>query len=79
MDEDGLPIKYQWRANRFARYLVKTDLQKTRRYGHTVASVTFPLVEQNAHLRKQKYSEYVLAAAKNTKYLHSLIYSIIEN
>jgi len=78
LDEDGLPIKYQWRANRFARYLVKTDLQKTRRYGHTVASVTFPLVEQNAHLRKQKYSEYVLAAAKKYQISASLIYSIIE-
>lgn len=78
LDEDGLPIKYQWRANRFARYLVETKTQKKRSNGHSITSVSFPLVEQNAHLRKQKYSDYVLAASKKYKISASLIYGIIE-
>ena len=78
LDEDGLPIKYEWRANRFARYLVDTKVQKKRSYGHSITSVSFPLVEQNAHLRKQKYSDYVLAAAKKYQLPASLIYGIIE-
>lgn len=78
LDEDGLPIKYQWRANRFARYLIDTKMQKKRNDGHQISSVTFNLVEQNAHLRKQKYSEYVLAASKKYQISASLIYGIIE-
>jgi len=78
LDEDGLPIKYQWRANRFARYLIDNKKQTNYSNGHQVTSVTFELVEQNAHLRKQKYSEYVLAASKKYQISASLIYGIIE-
>lgn len=78
LDEDGLPIKYQWRANRFAQYLIETKKQKKRSNGHLITSVHFDLVEQNAHLRKQKYSEYVLAASKKYQISASLIYGIIE-
>lgn len=78
LDEDGLPVKYVWRATRFARYLIAKKLKKERRYGHLISSVTFPLVEQNVHLRKLKYSEYVLASAKKYQIPASLIYGIIE-
>nr|WP_306174063.1 murein transglycosylase domain-containing protein [Pseudoalteromonas shioyasakiensis] len=78
LDQDGLPIKYHWRANRFAQYLVNTNLQKKHSYGHLITSVTFPLVAQNLHLRKQKYSDYVLASAKKYQISAALIYSIIE-
>ena len=78
LDQDKLPIKYSWRANRFARYLVNNNLKKQRQYGHVISSVSFDLVEQNAHLRKQKYSDYVLAAAKKYQISAALIYAIIE-
>lgn len=78
LDQDKLPIKYSWRANRFARYLVSNRLQKRRQYGHLISSVSFDLVEQNTHLRKQKYSDYVLAAAKKYQISAALIYAIIE-
>ena len=68
--------KYSWRANRFARYLVNNNLKKQRQYGHVISSVSFDLVEQNAHLRKQKYSAYVLAAAKKYQISAALIYAM---
>lgn len=78
LDQDKLPIKYSWRANRFANYLLANKMQTTRSGGHVISSVNFPLVEQNAHLRKQKYSEYVLTAAKKYQLSAALIYAIIE-
>lgn len=78
LDQDRKPIRYQWRANRFADYLIAKQLQRSKADKGTRHYVTFPLVKNHHHLRKQQYSEYVLAAANRYQVSPTLIYAIIE-
>lgn len=78
LDQDGKPIRYQWRANRFAERLVSTQLKQSRVERGTRHYVTFPLVKDHHHLRKQQYSQYVLASANKYQVSPTLIYAIIE-
>lgn len=78
IDHDGKRVKYPWRAQRYASYLVDNKLQKSRVNGKTVYAVEFGLVAQHQHLRQKKYSEYVIAAAKRYNLSPALIYGIIE-
>jgi membrane-bound lytic murein transglycosylase C len=77
-DQDGVLVKYAWRAGRYADYLVSNKLQTTQTNGKNVYSVEFSLVEQHQHLRQEKYSDYVIAAANRYNLEPALIYGIIE-
>lgn len=78
LDQDGKSIRYEWRAGRFADYLIKRQLKsKTTKKGKS-HYVRFPMVNNHNQLRKQKYSEYVLASATKYQIDPSLIYAIIE-
>jgi len=78
IDHDGKVVQYAWRAGRYAEYLVNNKLKKTQENGKTVYAVEFDLVEQHQHLRQEKYSEYVIAAANRYNLEPALIYGIIE-
>ncbi|WCN09804.1 murein transglycosylase domain-containing protein [Marinomonas mediterranea] len=78
MDNDGVLVKYRWRAGRYAQYLVANKLERSTNSGKQVYSVEFDLVEQHEHLRQEKYSQYVLAAAQRYQLEPALIYGIIE-
>ncbi|NMP30783.1 DUF3393 domain-containing protein [Thalassotalea sp. M1531] len=74
IDQDEKAIRYQWRANRFADYLIKQKLIKS----DGIHSVQRALVNRHQHLRKEKYSKYVLASARRYNIAPDLIYAIIE-
>lgn len=78
IDNEGKLVKYSWRAQRYADYLVSKKLQKSTMNGKIVYSVEFNLVEQHQHLRQEKYSQYVIAAANRYNLSPALIYGIIE-
>jgi len=78
MDNEGKRVKYRWRAERYADYLVDKKLQKSTVNGKTVYAVSFELVEQHQHLRQEKYSQYVIAAANRYNLSPALIYGIIQ-
>lgn len=78
IDHDGKVVQYAWRAGRYAEYLVDNKLEKIQENGQTVYAVEFGLVEQHQHLRQEKYSEYVIAAANRYNLEPALIYGIIE-
>ena len=78
MDHDGKLVQYRWRAERYAKYLVDNKLKKSSANGNTVYAVEFDLVAQHEHLRQEKYSQYVIAAAKRYNLSPALIYGIIE-
>lgn len=78
LDQDSKPIRYQWRASRFADYLIANHLKRSKADKGTRHYVTFPLVNNHHHLRKQQYSEYVLASATKYQVSPALIYAIIE-
>jgi membrane-bound lytic murein transglycosylase C len=78
IDQDNKPIQYQWRANRFSQYLTEFKLQKYNKNRKQIYAVRIDMVEKHQHLRQQKYSQYVLAAAKRYQISPQLIYGIIE-
>jgi membrane-bound lytic murein transglycosylase C len=78
MDHDGKLVQYRWRAERYSNYLVTNKLKKSKSNGKTVYAVEFNLVAQHEHLRQEKYSDYVIAAAKRYNLEPALIYGIIE-
>ncbi|NLQ18634.1 DUF3393 domain-containing protein [Marinomonas sp. M1K-6] len=78
MDHDGKLVQYRWRAERYSNYLVSNQLKKSSSNGKTVYAVEFNLVAQHEHLRQEKYSQYVIAAAKRYNLSPALIYGIIE-
>jgi len=78
LDHDNKAIQYQWRANRFSKYLTEFKLQKYSNNGKQIYAVRIDMVEKHQHLREQKYSTFVLAAAKRYQISPQLIYGIIE-
>lgn len=78
IDQDKKPIQYQWRANRFSKYLTEFKLQKYSKNSKQIYAVSINMVEQHQHLREEKYSQHVLASAKRYQISPQLIYGIIE-
>lgn len=78
MDHDGKLVQYRWRAERYSDYLVSNKLKRSSANGKSVYAVEFNLVPQHEHLRQEKYSQYVIAAAKRYNLSPALIYGIIE-
>ena len=78
VDHDGKLVQYRWRAERYSNYLVSNKLKKSSSNGKSVYAVEFNLVAQHEHLRQEKYSQYVIAAAKRYNLSPALIYGIIE-
>ena len=58
--------------------LVSNKLKKRIENSKTVYYVDFNLVAEHEHLRQEKYSQYVIAAAKRYNLSPALIYGIIE-
>lgn len=77
-DRDNKPIRYSWRAERFADYLIthhyviKQDKDKTRH------SVSFHMVNDYQNRQKQHYQFEVIKQSKRFKLEPALVYSIIE-
>lgn len=78
VDQDQQAIAYQWRANRFAEYLIKTQLKKQQIEQHQIHYVEIDMVSKHNQLRKNKYAAYVLAAANRYQIKPELIFAIIE-
>lgn len=78
LDQDGKAVRYEWRAGRFADFLMAKQLHVSQTDMGQRYSVTFPMVQNHYELRKNQYSEYVLASAARYQVSPTLIYAIIE-
>ncbi|MEM1403832.1 MAG: murein transglycosylase domain-containing protein [Pseudomonadota bacterium] len=82
VDADGEPIRWRWRAERFADHLIATVLKEQRvstNSGRRVLrSVRISLVKGHQHLRQLEYAELVLASSARYGVRPSLIYAVIE-
>ncbi|NVK20211.1 MAG: DUF3393 domain-containing protein [Methylocystaceae bacterium] len=82
-DQDGKAIRWSWRANRFADYLIKTkkQTQTIKLDAKTTALKTFvefPLVSVHAATRKNRYSPLVNRYAGQYGIDRALVYAIIQ-
>lgn len=78
LDHERQPIRYEWRAGRFAEYLVQHHLQQEPLDNRRIYAVQTPLVDNHLKLRQLEYSDYVLAAAQEYQVSPALIYAVIE-
>ena len=78
LDHDGKAIAWQWRANRYAEYLIKNKLRKVSLGNRSGLQVQFPLIASHQQVRAYKYASLIQKYAKKYKVTESLIYGVIK-
>ncbi|MBC7006216.1 membrane-bound lytic murein transglycosylase MltC [Photobacterium sp. BZF1] len=78
LDNEGKPIEWSWRANRFADYLIDGKLKKRSERFHQVYYVEIPMVADHANQRSYKYADIVRDASRRYGIAEDLIYAIIK-
>ena len=78
LDQEGKPIQWQWRANRYADYLIKNKLTKVTIGKRRGLRVVFPMVSTHQNIRAYKYAALVQKYSKKYNVTESLIYGIIK-
>jgi len=82
LDHDQKPIRWEWRAKRFADHLIKTDLKKRVLSGKgakkTVHYVVFDMVADHLRIRARKYSGLVERYAGRYGISPNLVFAIIK-
>lgn len=77
-DHDGELVRFEWRARRYANYLVDHYTKVEHDDNRQFSFVSFKLVNEHQRLRHLKYSNAVLAAAERYNIDAALIYAVIE-
>lgn len=78
LDENGQPIRWDWRANQFANYLLKHKLTKRTSGLHVIYSVTINLVSNHLDKRAHKYIGLIRKAAQKYGIDETLILAIMQ-
>lgn len=78
LDHEGQPVKWEWRAERFADYLVDNKVQQVKRNGQMVHRVEIPLIENHNQVRGHQYEHLVRTASQRYGIDEVLIYAIME-
>ncbi|WP_188008644.1 membrane-bound lytic murein transglycosylase MltC [Grimontia hollisae] len=78
VDQEGKSIEWEWRANRFANYLIENKLQtKTIKRGKAYY-VQIDMVNDHLQQREYQYAHYVRDASKRYDIPEDLIYAVIK-
>ena len=78
LDHEGKAIQWEWRANRYADYLIKNKISKVKIGDKNGLRVIFPLVKTHQKIRAYKYASLVRKYSKKYNVTESLIYGIIK-
>ena len=78
VDNTGEAIRWQWRAERFADYLLQTRMKKRTSGLHIIYSVTINLVPNHLDKRAHKYLGMVRQASRKHGVDESLILAIMQ-
>ncbi len=78
VDNTGEAIRWQWRAERFADYLLQTRMKKRTSGLHIIYSVTINLVQNHLDKRAHKYLGMVRQASRKYGVDESLILAIMQ-
>ncbi len=78
VDNNGEAIRWQWRAERFADYLLQTRMKKRSSGLHIIYSVTINLVPNHLDKRAHKYLGMVRQASRKYGIDESLILAIMQ-
>ncbi len=82
LDHQGHPLRWTWRAERFADQLLRDSLQtrtvSTPDGDKTARFVTIPMVKDHLHVRARKYQSLVTDNARRFKVSGNLIYAVMK-
>ncbi|AJJ61987.1 membrane-bound lytic murein transglycosylase MltC [Yersinia aldovae] len=78
LDNNGQPIRWEWRAAHFADYLLQNKMQKRTSGLHVIWSVTLQLVPNHLDKRAHKYLPLVRKSAERYGVEESLILAIMQ-
>lgn len=79
VDNEGESIRWEWRANKYADYLIKNALKTYQLANHKTAYyVQIPMVKKHDDIRANKYQNIVSMYAKQYNVDEKLIYAIIK-
>ncbi|MGL4485600.1 MAG: membrane-bound lytic murein transglycosylase MltC [Yersinia sp. (in: enterobacteria)] len=78
LDNNGQPIRWEWRAAHFADYLLQNKMQKRTSGLHVIWSVTLQLVPNHLDKRAHKYLPLVKKSAERYGVEESLILAIMQ-
>ncbi|RXJ72330.1 membrane-bound lytic murein transglycosylase MltC [Veronia nyctiphanis] len=78
LDQEGKPITWRWRAQRFANHLVATKLKKKALGIQSIFYVEIPMVGNHSEKRSYQYASLVKKASQRYGISESLIYAIIK-
>ena len=77
-DHEGQPIQWDWRANRFADYLLSNQVEREYRQVGEVWSVSFNLVRDHQYQRGYRYAHLVKKYSQKYDIDESLIYAVMK-
>ncbi|MBO9495745.1 membrane-bound lytic murein transglycosylase MltC [Thalassotalea sp. G20_0] len=77
LDHEKQPIRWQWRALRYADYLIQNQLTTRRSPKGRIYAVDFELVEDHLSQRQYQYASLVRKYARIYDVEESLIYAVI--
>lgn len=77
-DQDGVPVKWPWRANRYAEWLVNHRVEQVEENGQLVYRVEIPLIDNHVQVRGHRYERLVRQASERYQISEPLIYAIME-
>jgi membrane-bound lytic murein transglycosylase C len=77
-DKDNQPIRWQWRAERYAKTFVATDIKTKKANNKKVFYIEVPLTPKSQVIRSYKYASLIQQASRKYNIKESLIYAIIE-
>lgn len=83
LDHQGEKVRWEWRAGRFADYLIANQrktkqVQLSNGKSRQETYVEFPLVAQHSVKRRYRYSQWVEHYARQYRVEPALIYAVIE-
>ena len=78
LDQDKQPIQWDWRANRFADYLIANKIKVKQVDFKKAYYVEIPMVEDQIQIRSYQYASIVQKASRKYDIPEDLIYAIIK-
>ncbi|EED35030.1 membrane-bound lytic murein transglycosylase C [Luminiphilus syltensis NOR5-1B] len=78
LDHDGEAIRWRWRAERYADYLIANELRRLQQNGRSLHLLRVSLVDNHLQLRELEYADQVIAASRQYGISPTLIYAVIE-
>ncbi len=78
LDHDGKEIAWEWRANRYADYLIAHKMKTKSLTFQKVFYVEIPMVRDHSSKRRYQYADIIREASKRYGIPEDLIYAIIK-